>query len=166
MNNLSSLFSAPPCQSFFFGSNSMKARCIPEKCKDFSALICEPLSPFISDVNASIQKSLILRPGVSYKEKFWCGSSGRRARVGRFSRTGMDFRNGLFTKIGFFFDRRAQVSAGSGSDSASHSSRILLKRLPALLFHAIPPSTPKDIYIGLLLCKDTWAGIVKSCHMA
>ncbi len=71
-------------------------------------------------------------------------------------------KNGLLTKIGCFRKRRALVSAGPGSDSASPSSRISSKRLPALLFHPIPSSTQRDISTGLLqrdLSRNS-----KACH--
>ena len=104
---------------------------------------------------AALRSLSFLRPGVGYKEEYRCGSQERRAEVAPFS-------GGLLTEIGCSLNRSAPVSAGPGSDSASHSSRISSKNtkthkqktLLALLFHAIPSSTPA-------CCKETWAEIVK-----
>lgn len=133
---------------------------ILEKYKNFRPLGCEPLSPLINNVSGSIEESLILHPGASYKEKFRCRSQERGAEVCRFSRTGMDLRNGLLTKIGCFLKRRVLVSAGPGSGSASHSSRILSKDYLLLSF---PSSTLSDISTSLL--QGDLSRNSKACHI-
>ena len=100
-----------------------------EKYNNFSPLSHERLSPFINNVSGCIEESLLLHPAAAYKEKFRCRSQERRDEVVRFSRTGLDLRNSLQTKIGCVLKRRALVSAGPGSDPASHSSRISSQRL-------------------------------------
>lgn len=105
--------------------------------KSFSPPSCEPLSPFINNVSCGV----VLRSGAGYKEKCRCRSQERGSRGGTTLQEG----NGLLAKIGCLLKRRALVSAGPGSDSASHSSS-----LPALFFHAIPSSTQRDISTGLL----------------
>ena len=115
---------------------------------------CKPPSPCINNVSTSTEESLFLRPGVGYKEESRCRNQERGAEVAPFS-------GGLLTEIGCLFNRSAPVSAGLGWDSASHSSRISSKKqtkkkqkkkntLPALLFHAIPSSTQRDISTSLL----------------
>lgn len=78
---------------------------------------CEPPSPCINNVSSSTEESLFLRSGVGYKEESRCRNQERGAEVAPFS-------GGLLTEIGCFLNRSAPVSAGPGSDSASHSSRI------------------------------------------
>lgn len=57
------------------------------------------------------------------------------------------------------------MSAGPGSDSASHSSRIFFyqKGRPALVFHAIPSSTQRNISTGLL--QEDLSRNSKACHI-
>lgn len=147
------------CQ-FWFWEN--EGEILLEKYKNLSHLSCEFHSRFINNVSSSIEKSLILHPGASYKEKYRCKEPGEGS-WGQSMGGGLDLRNGLLTIICCFLKKKGERWCQLVQGKILFFSLIQDFIKPGSALSCNPSSMQRDISTGLLhgdLSRNS-----RACHI-